>query len=231
MPLAIASGSGTQLLGAGTERTHLLVLFDNHHAADFVTVKVGRFAASAGFDINRSVHSRTLAPGASGYFYLPHLPASERLVGWASQASAVTMRVDDGDVELTPDEVVPPPAPTRETVTLALTAETNGANVGAFGQHRSPIPAGLLTPRTFTIAGQTYGVRGWYTDSAPQLVLNFDSDAEEAAFRAAGLTLDLGQGDSFLTSAMTATHGVLTHAVAAGYQDRMQYTITLQAPE
>ena len=110
---------------------------------------------------------------------------------------------------------------------MALAAAASGSNVGAFGQHRTPSGSGSISPREFTIGGQTYAIRGWYTDAANRLVVNMDSSAQEAAFVAAGLTVDLGQGQTIDTGDMTNSGGILTIAVTAQYVSGQSYTINI----
>ena len=115
------------------------------------------------------------------------------------------------------------------TVTLMLSAFASGSFAGAFGQHRTPVGGGLLTPREFMIGGQTYGVRGWYTTSGNQIEINLDNNAQETAMIAAMLTIDLGQGNTLNTRDMSAATGALRGTVTTQYVSGQSYTITIRS--
>lgn len=124
-----------------------------------------------------------------------------------------------------------PPTPTTETVTLTLTAETNGSNIGAFGQHRTPIPAGRISPREFTINSKTYGIRGWFITSTNNLQINMDSQTQEDNFRTENLEVDLGNGETFDTSELRNVGGVLVKSVTNTFVSGQQYTVTIKVKE
>ena len=104
-----------------------------------------------------------------------------------------------------------------------MTAGAVSGVVGAASQHTAT-PTGSITPRTFTINGQTYEIRGWYTRGTT-LEINMETEAQEAAFKAAGLTIDLGQGNT-INSADLVDGAALT-ATVTPYTSGTSYTITI----
>lgn len=114
---------------------------------------------------------------------------------------------------------------------LSLVAAASNANTGAYGQHRNPPGSGSLTPSQFTIEGKKYQVRGWYThrnSSGPNFQLNLNSRAEEEAFKAAGVRIDLGQGDVINSADMAVYGGTLNHRINALYVDGKAYKISIR---
>ena len=115
-----------------------------------------------------------------------------------------------------------------ESVTLTLTAAALGSFAGVFSQH-SGSPTGTLSPRTFDIGGKSYSVRGWFYRGSgdPRLEINMDSAQMETDFKAAGLTVDLGQGESFNSADMVNASNVLRIAMSTAYVAGQTYTITI----
>ena len=115
-----------------------------------------------------------------------------------------------------------------DSIKLAMRAGVSGAGiVGAYGQHKDPIHenAGRITPREITIKGKTYGIRGWYTQG-DIVLLNFDTDQQDADFQNSGVSFSLGQGDTIRAADMRRTNA-LRHRVGAQYSVGQEYAITI----
>ena len=121
------------------------------------------------------------------------------------------------------------------SVSLSLEAGAAAPGAGAFSQHAlTPEQAraqnlGVLTPSSFTLAGKTYQIAGWWTSST-HFNINLSPDSDEAALRAAGLDIDIGTGFRFNTADMVDTDILsilLTDSASQRYVDNGTYSITI----
>ena len=120
-------------------------------------------------------------------------------------------------------------------VTLTLRAARFRSDVpglvGAFNQSRGSPKIGALSPLTFTVRGASYTVDEWFSNRSGNLLnIDLNTEQEEAAFKAAGLNVDAGNGHTFVSSALVDTDRLrLTIPMPPGmlYVAGQTYTITI----
>ena len=110
-------------------------------------------------------------------------------------------------------------------------ANFGGIRVGAGNQHVPSARWGLVTPRSFTIDGETYNIRGIHTQGSA-LYIRFDNNSQAQAFVDAAFLVDMGTAEPFFNSStMSRSGSEVSKSIGAAnvYVAGVRYSIEIPA--